>query len=524
MKKNLLYSTLALSAFAGTLLTTSCKSTSGLNTGKNNKSIVILYDNDVHCGIDGYSKMAGYRDAVRDTADVFLVSNGDYLQGGTTGAISKGQYIVDVMKHVKYDAITLGNHEFDYGMERMFELLAQANTTVVSSNLVEIKTGKHVFNPYIIKTVGKKKVAFVGVTTPTTLATEAYSFFDAKGNQHYDLLPKTVFQAVQNAVNDARKAGADYVIVLSHVGEDATEIGVDSHRLIESTNGIDIVLDGHTHSVIPTETVNNKDGKPVLITQTGTKFNNIGKLVIAPNGKMSTSLVPINDIKNVNAEVQAAIDSVSALSAELVNRHICKSEVDLRILDEKGDQQVRFAETNAGDIVTDAYRIMTGADIALTNGGGIRTEVKAGDLTYGDIVSLLPYDNYVCVLEVKGSKIVELLKANTSILPLEDGQFPQASGIKYTAVVADHSIKDVQILNTTTNEYEPIDLDKNYTLATIDYCITGGGMRSILKDQKVVKESVMLYNDALIQYVTEKLNGHIGQEYAKPQGRITVIK
>lgn len=525
MKRNIIYSSIALCALAGAMLISSCKSASNLSNAKSSKkSIVFIYDNDVHCGIEGYAKMAGLRDAVADTAYAALVSSGDFLQGGTTGAISKGQYIVDIMKHMKYDAVTLGNHEFDYGMERMFELLSQLNAPVVSANLVEKATGKKVYSPFVMKTYGKKKVAILGVTTPTSLTSEAYAFFDDKGFQKYDLLPQTTYDAVQTSVDEARKQGADYVIVIAHLGEDRNEMNVDSHGLIQSTNGIDVVLDGHTHSTIPTAMVMNKDGKPVLVTQTGTKLNNIGKLVITDKGQISAELIPSAELTTLNSEVKAATDSIVTLSAELVNRHICKSEVDLRILNDNGDQEVRMAETNAGDIVADAFRIMTDTDVAMTNGGGIRTQVSKGDLTYGDIVSLLPYDNYVCVLEVTGEKIVEVLKANTALLPHPDGQFPQVSGLKYTAVVADHSIKDVMVLNKATNEYEPIDLNKTYTLATTDYCITGGGMRYVLKDEKVQKNAVMIYNDALIQYVTDKLKGHIGQEYAKPQGRITVIK
>lgn len=503
------------------MFVTGCKSSAGLSHSKD-KSIVILYDNDVHCDINGYAKIAGMRDAVSDTAWAAVVSSGDYLQGGTAGAISKGQYIIDVMKHVGYDAVTLGNHEFDYKMDRMFDLLGQLGVPVVNTNLFDLKTGERVFAPYIIKSFGKKKVAFVGATTPTTLKTESYAFFDAEGNSRYDLKPAEVYSLVQQAVDDARQKGADYVVMITHLGEDLNEMNVDSHGMIRSTNGIDVVLDGHTHSVIPTEYVKNKDGKPVLISQTGTQFANIGKLVIMPDGTMTSTLLPVESISFRNARVQQATDSINAQIAAQTGRLVCQSEVDLRILNDAGRQQVRMDETNAGDIVADAFRIMTGADVAMTNGGGIRSEVKKGNLTYGDIVSLLPYDNYLSMVEVTGEKIIEVLTANTSLLPLTDGQFPQVSGIKFTAVVDTHTVEDVQILNQQTGQYEPIDPKKIYTLSTTDYCISGGGFRNVLKDAKVLKDAVMLYNDALVEYIAKKLNGHIGQEYAQPQGRITI--
>ena len=196
--------------------------------------------------------------------------------------------------------------------------------------------------------------------------------------------------------------------------------------------------------------------------------------------------------------------------------------MDIRILDSKGLQEVRKAETNAGDIVTDAYRIMTGADFAITNGGGIRTELKAGQLTYGDLVALLPYDNYVSVVEITGQELVDVLKACTQFLPALNGDFPQVSGMKFTVNVPDNSISELVVLNKVTNEYEPVDLNKTYRLATIDYCITGGGLQGKLKKNKIITPNIVVYNECLIQYVTDKLNGHITKEYEKPQGRIII--
>lgn len=492
--------------------------------GTDDKSIVILYDNDVHCGIEGYAKFAGYRDAVKDTAYVAMVSCGDFLQGGTAGAISNGQYIVDIMKHVGYDAITLGNHEFDYSVPSMFNLLKHVGAPITCVNFRDMQ-GRRIYEQYVMKQMGDKKIAFVGTVTPTALYTEAYAFYDKDDKQIYELAEKDTYQLVQDAVNAARKNGADYVIVISHLGEDKNATGVDSHGLIACTNGIDALLDGHTHSVIPTNTVKNKDGKPVHISQTGTKFENFGKLIIKPNGKISTELISVNGVKMENAEVKQATDSIKKLSDELVNRPICKSDVDLKILDEKGNQLVRVSETNAGDLVTDAYYALTGADFAITNGGGIRSEVKAGNLTYGDIVGLLPYDNYVSVVEITGEQLVQVLKACTEFIPVENGDFPQVSGIKFTINVGmPESISNLVVLNKKTKKYEPIDMKKTYNLATIDYCIVGGGLQGILKKNNIVKPNIIRYNECLIQYVTKNLNGYIGKEYANPtgQGRITI--
>lgn len=504
-------------------LFTSCKTYRSLrnSVAKQNKSIVVLYENDVHCAIEGYALMAGLRDAISDTASVAIVSNGDFLQGGTAGAISHGQYIIDIMKHVGYDALTLGNHEFDYSVPRMTELLAQLNAPVTCVNFRDM-LGNAYYAPYVIKVMGSKKVAFIGAVTPTTLLTEAYSFYDKDDNQMYDLAEKEVYQLVQKSVDEVRKAGADYVIILSHLGEDKNTMNVDSHGLIENTNGIDFVLDGHTHNVFPQVIVNNKDGEPVIISQTGTKFQNVGKLVITSDGHKSTELISRNKLTHINDEVKHITDSIITISNEITSRPICQSDVDLRILDSKGLQEVRKAETNAGDIVTDAYRVMTGADFAITNGGGIRTELKAGKLTYGDLVALLPYDNYVSVVEITGQELVDVLKACTQFLPALNGDFPQVSGMKFTINVPENNISDLVILNKVTNEYEPVVLNKTYRLATIDYCITGGGLQGKLKKNKIITPNIVVYNECLIQYVTEKLKGHITKEYENPQGRITI--
>lgn len=519
--------TIILSALFG-IVFSSCASWRRLDSRSaavEQKSIVVLYDNDVHCAIDGYEKMAGLRDAISDTAYCLMVSSGDYLQGGTAGAISNGQYIADIMRSMDYTAITLGNHEFDFGMARMKELLAHINAPVTCCNLYSTTTGKREYANYVMKQVGSKKIAFVGATTPTTLYTEAYSFFDKDDKQTHQLSEKLLYEEVQKSADEARKAGADYVIVLAHVGEDDNLCHTRSHDMVEKTTGIDAVLDGHTHSVVPSVVVNNKDGKPVIITQTGTKYANIGKLVIQSNGAMRTQLVPLKSIQKTNARVHAVTDSIKMVYNVKVNRHICKSDVPLNILDERGKQAVRLRETNAGDLVTDAFRYVTGAQIAITNGGGIRTSLKDGDLTYGDIIALLPYENYVEVVGVRGQKVMDILNACTNFLPTENGDFPQVSGLKYKIDMKKdkNRVSDVVVLDAATNTYKPLDLNATYTLGTIDYCVTGGGLQKLLRNEKVIKQNIMLYSEALIEYVTKKLNGHIGSDYELPQDRITIL-
>lgn len=511
-----------------------------LGAGARNKpkSIVVLYENDVHCAIDGYSALVGLRTQVADTANVAVVSCGDFLQGGTPGAISRGEYITAIMQTVGYDAVTLGNHEFDYKVPRMTELIEKADIPVTCTNFFQQDNPKPYYAPYIIKKLGRKKVAFIGTVTPTALNLEQYAFFDKKGTQLYDLRPNQVYQLVQDAVNAARKKGAKYCIVLSHLGEDDNDMHIDSHGLVAATTGIDAVLDGHSHNVIPCQMVANRNGKMIPVSQTGTKFGYIGHLLIDKRGRVSTRLIPTRDhnTKTIGSELlakksealrrtQETTDSIIRLVNEQTARVACHSDFPITILDPVKGQVVRCSETNAGDLVCDAFRAVSGAQIAINNGGGIRAQLSAGDLTYGDIVSLLPFDNYLETVEITGQDLLNTLEACCQMLPDKDGQFVQVSGIRYTVDTGKTPrVQSVEILNENGDsvQYEQLCPDRKYILCTTDYCIDGGGMYGKLKKCRKLKEGIARYSDALLQYVTEDLKGKIPEAYRKPQGRIVI--
>ena len=514
-------------ALAGTVvMLTSCATVKTTPTPQpQQKSIVVLYENDVHCNIDGYTKIAGLRDAINrsDTAYAVAVCVGDYLQGGTSGAISRGQYPVDIMRHVGYSAVTLGNHEFDYGVPRMKELLSQMNAPIVCANFYDAGAAQSYYPSYVIQTVGNKRIAFVGAVTPETMLLESYAFHDDNGKVIYDLMPSTFYQLVQKAVDDAHSNGADYVVLISHVGEETQSMGFDSHRLIAATKGIDVVLDGHSHATIPHDAEANLEGKSIGITQTGTQFANIGKLIINKDGHMTTTLVPSSVIIYENPQVTAATDSIKRLMNKLVNREICKSNYRLVVTDDEGEMLVRGAETNAGDLVADAYRHAMQTDIAFENGGGIRNDVKGGTITYGAIAALSPYDQHLVKLEVPGSIILTMLQKCTALTPEYDGNFPQCSGIRYTIHTASHTVSDVLVLDAATGDYVAIDPARNYTVAVTTY-YKGGGFYDILKPCRVLKEGTDLTRDIITDYMEHALHGDLGTAYEKPQGRITIVK
>ena len=489
------------------------------------QSIVILYENDAHCGIDGYTKMAGLRDAINasDTAYAAAVCCGDFLQGNTTGAISKGQYIADIMRLMDYHALTLGNHEFDYGVARMRQLLEQVNVPVVCANLYEAGAQQPLFAPYVIRQYGSKKVAYVGATTPETMILEGYSFYDTNGVLMYDLKQQTFYQLVQQAVDAARKEGADYVVLLSHVGETPQSLGFSSHRLVAATRGIDVVLDGHSHEIRPCDMVANLDGREIPVTQTGTQFAYVGKLLITPDGRLTTQLIKRADIPYENAQVTAAVDSIHQKVKAVTSEKVGHTDYTLVVSDENDQWIVRGEETNAGDLVADAYRHAMKADIGMENGGGIRNDIMSGDITYGDIIGMLPYDNTLRRISVTATQLQQMLKRCTALTPVLDGNFPQVSGLRFTIHSKSHRVSDIEI-QQTDGSYAPLDMQRTYSVALTNYNHDAGGFFDCFKKCPVLEESSLRYYEALSDYLEKVLGGTTGKAYEKPQGRIKIIE
>jgi 2',3'-cyclic-nucleotide 2'-phosphodiesterase (5'-nucleotidase family) len=483
-------------------------------------SIVILFENDVHCAIDGYPKIAGLRDAIADTAWAGLVSCGDFIQGNVFGALSHGQYIIDIMKTMRYDVIGLGNHEFDYYVSRQQELLSQLDAPVVCCNFYDLQ-GHRMYDAYTLRTFGDHRVAFVGVLTPyTEIESEIYAFFGDTGQQLYTLHQDDYTELVQQAVDAARNDGADYVVLLSHLGETNGDYLFTSNDLIAATHGIDVVLDAHSHNVVDT-VLTNSQGQPVLMANTGTEFANVGQLYIGADGHMDITLIPTEQIYEVSPTVNAAVEQVYQQVDAQTNMVVAHSEVPILITDGNGNRMVRKAETNAGDLTADAMRWQMGADIGLVNGGAIRVDLPVGDLHYGEIISLLPFDNMVWKIEATGAQILEVLRNGVSNLPEENGDFPQVSGLKFTTTVSNHSISDVEVLQAD-GSYAPLDLTATYTMGTADYSVTGGGFGGVLASCTILEQSTTLSRDVLVNYITSALNGSVGQQYAAPQGRINI--
>lgn len=497
-----------------------------LSACSKDKSIVIFFENDAHCLIEGYPYFAGLRSTVStDTAYVGLVSSGDYIQGGTIGSISKGEAITSIIRRIGYDAIALGNHEFDYNVDHIINLTGDIDAPVVCSNLVD-SAGNNVFDAYRVCQYGKRKVAYVGVTTPNTLHSSPQAFKDINGKQVYDFSRYHLYDVVQKAVDKARKE-ADYVIVLSHIGEYPDSINIDSHQMIENTHGIDAVLDAHTHSVVEPLYINNDKGRKVLLAQTGTQFQNAGKLVIDRNGRISVELMPLFDgnIEEcaIDQNIKHLVDSISHFYANITEMPVGESDFELTIYEKDGSTAVRYKETNAGDIVADAIREFAQTDVAMINGGGIRTVLPAGKLKRGDVIAMCPYDNSVCSFAVTGRELVEILNASIKSLPNLNGNFPQVSGMKFTGVVVGpekNYVKDVMIMNAKTGNYEPVVMDNEYSMSATTYNVTSEQFACMSGKYREYVDHHITYTDAVISLIHDIYGGKVPEKYATTQGRM----
>lgn len=525
------------------------------------EDILILFTSDVHCGIEddiGYAGLAAYAADLREqTPYVTLVDCGDAVQGDVIGTVSQGQSLVDIMNRVGYDYAVLGNHEFDYGMEQLTALLTQANAQYLGANIVYTGSGENALEalqPWAMEEYGDTAVAFIGVTTPwSTTSSRPTNFMDEDGNYVYDFAAgdegEKLYGLVQGYVDEAAAAGADYIVLLTHLGDTEEMTPYSSVELIENITGVDAVLDGHAHSTIPTRIVEDEAGEDVVLVATGTKLNNIGRLVITPEGGVYGGLV--SQYEKKDGETDAFVQEVKELYEDQVNVVVAHSDTALSCNDEAGFRLIRCRETAIGNFCADAYRAVTGADIAVVNGGGIRADLPAGDITYADIIAVHPYGNTLCMVEATGQEILDMLEVASRFTTAEyqgdgltlgeDGGFLSVSGLRYTVdttvettVVMDENdmfsevagarrVKDVEVLNGETGEYEPLDPEGVYTLASHNYIIKqgGNGMNMFLDNELLIDEAILDY-EALITYLTDDLGGELSALYAGPEGRITV--
>lgn len=519
---------------------------------------LVLFTSDVHCGVDQNFTYAGLKaavDAARKAGEnVLLVDDGDSVQGEAIGIMTRGMADIELMNAVGYDIAIPGNHEFDYGVDAFLSLAEQASYTYISCNLVY--KGETVFQPYVIRELGGRKVAFVGVTTPQTLTSSTPTYFqDENGNYVYGFLQdetgEGVYNAVQNAADAARGAGADNVIVLAHLGNEAECEPWTYADVLSHTTGIDVLLDGHSHDTDQIS-MKNASGETVLRSACGTNLSCIGWCRISPKGQISTGLyswdreASAQELLGLDNEISRAVSAATDELNERLSTVVAHTDVGLTISDPqavdasgKPIRIVRTMETNLGDLCADAYRDQSGADIAIVNGGGIRANIAPGDVTLNDILTVQPFGNALCMIQATGGQILDALEWGSRAVPGETGGFLQVSGLTYeicsyipspcvsdengmfVGVEGERRVKNVLVGGA------PIDPEKTYTLAAHNYMLLENGDGYTMFDgAPLLLDCVKLDNQLLIDYIVDTLGGVIGEDYADPygQGRIIVTE
>lgn len=526
--------------------------------------IVVLYTGDMHCSVESgankldFAQLALYKQAVSNSADyVTLVDCGDAVQGSNIGTLTKGESIVELMNEVGYDVCTFGNHEFDYGIDQLEKLMGMSDAEYICCNFMD-SDGCFV-SPYTIRSYGELKIAYIGITTPYTLTSSNPEVFkDENGELKYSFCQDTsgekLYNAVQNAVDTAIGMDADYVIALAHLGNGEGYSPYGSEDVIAATSGIDIVLDGHSHTVVESREVYNKEGEPVMLTSSGSHMQYIGQVTIdtrRTTGKnddvITIRLIDSSDYDRVAGKTEETEKEFE----EILGTEIGYTAKTLSVNSENGNRLVRNRETGIGNFVADAYRSLTNADIAFVNGGGIRADIPEGKITYGDLLNVQPYGNMICVVEATGLEIRDALEMSYRMVEGkyedengsvgESGGFFQLSGMKvvidtsipsgvkldengmFSGVEGERRVKEVYVLNGETGGYEPLSDSKTYTVASINYILLQGGDGfGMFMDNEVITSEAASELQAIIEYL-ELSGGNIEDRYFTTEGRITVL-
>lgn len=517
--------------------------------------IVILHTNDVHGAIGSYAKVAALKQSFQDAgAYTLLLDAGDYIQGDPTVSVSQGKTAIELMNLAGYDAATIGNHEFDYGYPNFKEITKDAKFPVVAANV--LVDGKAETTHTIFTAEGGQKIGVFGLSTPET-ATKAHP---AKIQGVTFPAGKDMFAIAEAEVKALEDEGCDYIVCLAHLGIDDESKGNRSIDLLEAVEGIDVLIDGHSHSTLDkvaeaagetletmepqgavitgeTPVVYGEEGK-TLVTSTGTKLANVGVVVLSEEVTFARS-VPVESIA-VDG-VKEIADRAAAIQKQIDDDYgaaFAKTEV---LLNGDKDPGNRTEETNLGDLITDA--LVWGAekngesvDAAVTNGGGIRAPIAAGDITKKDVNTVLPFGNTLSIVKVTGAELLEALEASTHCTPTAIGGFPQVSGIEFTVDTAKefkagdlypgstyHKPASIERVTITSVGGKDFDEKAEYSIATNDFMAAGGDTYYAFASAKSNYDLGLPMDEVLMDYIKEELKGVVTAEaYGEPAGRITI--
>ncbi|WP_029231297.1 bifunctional metallophosphatase/5'-nucleotidase [Butyrivibrio sp. VCB2006] len=499
---------------------------------------VILHSNDVHGAIGRYAYIASVKENFQKRgAEVILVDCGDYLQGTPYVSSTKGRDAIVSMNSAGYQIVTIGNHEFDYGYDALKKDLAIAKFKVVCANAFDANGNAIAAQNTMYTTASGMKIGFFGMVTPES-QTKANPVL-IKGLTF--LSGKEMYACAQGQVDTLKAQGADLVICLSHLGvsAEASSAGNSSTDLYKNTKGIDLMLDGHSHTIMTTS-----DNMPV--DQTGTKFQTIG-VVVLDNATKSIEDRYLIWLDNLQKEVRT--DAVTTQIIKRVDAEysagIGTSQVTLNGEKAPGN---RTEETNNGNFITDAMlwtinktkgavSVDDAHTVVITNGGGVRAPIAAGAVTKKDINTVLPFGNTITVVYVTGEELLEVLEASTFCTPEPVGGFPQTKGIKFTIDTRKSYAKGATYPNSTyckpasinrvsieSINGQPFSKSDVYAVVTNNFCSAGGDTYYAFTNASGQFDTGIPLDEAVMDYVKTELRGTIGTNYAQPRGDITIIK
>jgi len=534
-----------------------------LQSEKSN-DIVILHTNDVHCGVQdsiGYDGLMLYKkQLLQKHNNVILVDAGDHIQGGTIGQITSGEAIIDIMNELEYDVVTLGNHEFDYGIEQLETIKNSLTCGYISSNYCYKKNKESIYPPYKIIEKGGKKIGFIGVATPETL-TKSYliTLLDDKGELIYDFLTENhnqeLYERVQKHIDELQEKKVDYIIILAHMGKGGDSLEEDtSIELLKNLKNVNALIDGHTH-LIYSEKTPDKNNNNVILVQTGTKLTNIGVLTIHENGTLShenidevpydptlaeqtLNVTRSSKIRYVDKDMSEFINDIYDSFSDKLNEVIGKSDFLINVYKNATEstdshtQLSRIGENALCNLVADSMRELGEGDITILNAGTVRADINKGNITYQNVLNVLPYSDDIIVKEITGQTILEALEFGVRNFPEQNARFPQVSHITYkldtsinSSVVVDEN-KVFKKLGGENRVYdikingEKLDLKKKYTISSRYFILNGGDGYSMFANCETIKTSLGVDNEVLLHYIRNNSNGTIPIKYKAAEGRL----
>ena len=515
---------------------------------------VILHTNDVHAGYAdniGYDGLVLYKKELEALYDhVLLVDAGDAVQGTVIASLSNGTEIIRMMNRAGYDLAAPGNHEFDFGFDALEECSELLSCGYTCANFCTAD-GEPVFSPWKILEAGDLKIGFVATVTPYTFTqTSIRNIVNEVGEPMYDFLVDNtgdrLCDALQKRIDEVRANGADYVILLAHLGSDTKTPSIySSNAVVGKLTGLDMVIDSHTHEVYNTR-IPDKEGRMIPVAQAGEKLKVVGQLTIYRDGHMEETLVELvpsvsgipselvqrkKTDRYVDPEMKAFLDDITASYEPVLERKIGYNPADLVVWDGVRDY-TRAEENGLCDLVADSQRVLAGAQAAMVHAGSVRNNLSAGEITCKDVLNTLPYYNEIVKVSVSGQMILDALEFSVSFLPKRVGGFLQVSGISFSVnpdlgssvqtdekkqficVEGDRRVHDVTIAGRA------LDPKAEYTLAINMFLLTGGDGYTMFKEADILETMPLSDNEMLMKYIEENLGGVIPEKYGEPLGRI----